>query len=108
MTEYVHTLFFAEALAMKLHFSCRQISSRMERYTSVELTVVEHWTADRKVRGSNVGALFFRELKRNIVLRISKAGCSVPFCIFLDKAFSYQFLRNANQWFADTGCIAQW
>ncbi|GFV47739.1 hypothetical protein TNCV_4308171 [Trichonephila clavipes] len=41
-------------------------------------SVVEHLTANREVSGSNQGVPFFREEKRNIFLRISKAGMICP------------------------------
>ncbi|GFV81837.1 DUF4817 domain-containing protein [Trichonephila clavipes] len=41
-------------------------------------SVVEHSTADREVPSSNLGVPFFREVKRNIFLRISKAGMACP------------------------------
>ncbi|GFY76547.1 hypothetical protein TNIN_251821 [Trichonephila inaurata madagascariensis] len=41
-------------------------------------SVVEHSTADREVFDSHLGVLFFREVKINILLRISKAGMICP------------------------------
>ncbi|GFX47352.1 hypothetical protein TNCV_4691571 [Trichonephila clavipes] len=41
-------------------------------------SVVEHSTANRRVPGSKQGAPFFREVKRNVCLTISKAGMICP------------------------------
>ncbi|GFX02567.1 hypothetical protein TNCV_728211 [Trichonephila clavipes] len=66
-------------------------------------SVVEHSTANREVPGSNQGVVFFREVKRNIYLRIPNAGMICPVLKISNQITFLSIPMKAKQMLADAG-----